>query len=92
MGNKVIKDNYQDDSRIITDDDLAALKSSKSSSRKSREKNSNFNKKYFLCAFLIILFSFLTAFFIKRSYVIFSEENITYQENSNLDYKVYLKI
>ncbi len=50
-----------------------------------------FNVRFFLFSFLVILFSFLSAFFLKRSYVILSQQNITYQENSKLDYKVFLK-
>ena len=53
--------------------------------------NSNFGKKFLLFAFLVILFSFLSAFFIKRSYAIVGKQSITYQENSNLDYRVFLK-
>ena len=51
----------------------------------------NFNKKFFMFAFLIILLSFFAAFFLKRCYAIVGEENVTFQENSNLNYKVYLK-
>ena len=53
--------------------------------------NDSFGKKFFLFAFLVILFSFLSAFFIKRSYAFVGKQSISYQENSNLDYKVYLK-
>ena len=58
---------------------------------KSSDKNDNFNFRFFLCAFLVILFSFLAAYFLKRSFSLVGEQNITYQENSNIDYKVYLK-
>ena len=54
-------------------------------------KKHNNNYKFFVYGFLIIIFSFFAAFFIKRSFIISSKENITFQENSDLDYKVYLK-
>lgn len=46
-----------------------------------------------LCLFIFFcLFFLLVSFFsFKSSFVIEKEKNVTYQENSNLDYKVYLK-
>lgn len=46
-----------------------------------------------LCLFLFFFFFFLLVSFfsLKSSFVIEKEKNVTYQENSNLDYKVYLK-
>ena len=100
MTNKMT--DYEDDARMVTDDDLEQIKSVndgfsqriKSSKKKKKNNNDNdksFNRRFFLYAFLIILSSFLAAFFIKRSFAIVGEQNVTYQENSNLDYKVYLK-
>ena len=100
MTNKMT--DYEDDARMVTDDDLEQIKSVndgfsqriKSSKKKNKNNNDNdksFNRRFFLYAFLIILSSFLAAFFIKRSFAIVGEQNVTYQENSNLDYKVYLK-
>ncbi len=101
MTNKT-RDNYDldSDARMVTEEDLNELKFNKkvdNNIKKNKNIESNndkkvdFNKKFFLCAFLVILFSILAAFFIKRSYAILGEQNITYQENSDLDYKVYLK-
>ena len=99
MKNKVIKDDYLEDDRMITEEELSELNSNEKLDNhngrynviKSNKDDSHFNRNFFLYAFLVILFSFLAAFFIKRSYAILGAENLTYQENSNLDYKVYLK-
>ena len=98
MTNKIT----DDDARMVTDEELEQVISKEyqleknedeinNNKKEKKKNNSNFNKKFFILAILVILFSFLSSFFIKRSFVITSEQNITYQENSNLDYKVYLK-
>ncbi len=103
MANKITEDNYiESDARMVTEEELNELKFDKNRGNNSIKKNNkkvelnndkkvDFNKKFFLCAFFVILFSILASFFIKRSYAILGEQNIIYQENSNLDYKVYLK-
>lgn len=51
----------------------------------------SFNARVLIFSFLVIIFSFFTSFFLKRSFAFFRGESITYQEKSNIDYKVYLK-
>jgi len=101
MTNKIT----DDDARMITEDELEnilsdnhkkepneeATKKEKIKITHSKNDNKKFNRKFFVFALLVILSSFLSSFFIKRSFTIASEQNITYQENSSLDYKVYLK-
>ena len=78
------------DAMVSNEDNLSSFDDNKKYYSKKSNTN-NFNTKFFLHAFLVILFSFLAAFFIKRSFAILGKQNITYQEKSNLDYKVYLK-
>ena len=50
-----------------------------------------FNFRFVMCSLLIILFSFFAAFFFRHSFLITGEKSIDVYENSNLDYRVYLK-
>ena len=93
----------ENEARMVTKEDIEELENINITPKEEYENNfqakeydrsktkENFNRKFFFTAFSVILLSFLAAFFIKRSYAILGEQNITYQENSNLDYKVYLK-
>lgn len=92
MQNKMTDNNHEEDTRMITESELKEL----NTNEKNRKKNKivstkDYNTKFFITAFLIILLSFLTSSFLKKSYTVLGAQNITYQENSNLDYKVYLK-
>ena len=81
-----------DDDNVMDRDMVSSSKRVvKKKSGKKKMTRGSFNRKFFLFAFLVILFSFLAAFFLKRCFAIVGEQNITYQENSSLDYKVYLK-
>ncbi len=85
-----------DETRMATSKDIEDVYSNKFHSKKTvnvNNKNSsaNFNKLFFITAFLVILFSFLASFFIKKSFVILDAQNISYQENSSIDYNVFLK-
>lgn len=81
-----------DDDNVMDRDMVSSSKMVvKKKSGKKKMTRGSFNRKFFLFAFLVILFSFLAAFFLKRCFAIVGEQNITYQENSSLDYKVYLK-
>ena len=95
MKNQSIKNSDIDEARIVTEDDLKEIHINKKQNLEQNHQTflsqDKFNVKFFRLAFLVIVFSFLAAFFIKHSYAIVNEQNITYQENSSLDYKVYLK-
>ena len=68
------------------------LKASKTTTNTSSHKvYFSFDKRVLVYSFLIIIFSFSSSFFIKRSFSFFNAKNITYKETSNLDYKVLLK-
>ena len=61
-------------------------------------KKTNRNKIYFgfktrvlMCLILSLLFLGLSLIFITKSFAVSHVKDINYQENSNLDYKVYLK-
>ena len=99
MKNHSIRNYDVDETRMVTEDDLKEIRVDKNVDKKQNlERHHNtflsqdkFNVKFFVLAFLIVVFSFLASFFIKRSFAFVNEQNITYQENSSLDYKVYLK-
>jgi len=51
----------------------------------------SYNKRIFLSSILSIIFFVLTIIFIPKSFNFTEQKMVNYQENSNLDYKVYLK-
>ena len=96
MKKRIAENELDNEARIVTKKDIEELtRTGKEPIKLKKKSNSKiarkFSTKFFITAFLVILLSFLTAFFLKRSFAILGEQNITYQENSNLDYKVYLK-
>lgn len=103
MKNRITENKNELEARMVTEEDIEELNNMNKEPKKEQETNTKtkeinhsqpkekFNRKFFVTAISVILLSFLAAFFIKRSYAILGEQNITYQENSNLDYKVYLK-
>ncbi len=96
MKKRIAENEFDNEARMVTKKDIEELtRAGKEPIKLKKKSNSKiarkFSTKFFITAFLVILLSFLTAFFLKRSFAILGEQNITYQENSNLDYKVYLK-
>ena len=50
-----------------------------------------YNSRVVLVSFCTLVFFALSVFCVTRSFSIINEQKINYQENSNLDYRVYLK-
>ena len=50
-----------------------------------------FNTRVFIYSILSLLFLFISLLFIVKSFYVKNAKDVNYQENSNLDYKVYLK-
>ena len=79
MKNQSIRNYDVDETRMVTEDDLKEIRVDKNVDKKQNlERHHNtflsqdkFNVKFFVLAFLIVVFSFLASFFIKRSFDLF---------------------
>lgn len=58
---------------------------------KTKKKLLNFKTRVFIDTFVFVVSLITAIFIIGMSFSIIKEQNINYQENSNIDYKVFLK-
>ena len=72
-------------------DEVEILEEEKNNMSKKYHKYFGYKSRVFINLFSILIFLSLSIFFLIRSFSIINEQNINYRENSNLNYKVYLK-
>ena len=63
----------------------------KTSKKNEKKSYISFSTKILIYSILFVSTLFLSLFLLITSFTIREEENVNYQENSNIDYKVFLK-
>lgn len=94
----VVSKEEEQDKVIVINENNKNLKSSNKNEKKTNNKSS-LNKsiyidtplRIFVMVGFIVIFAFLSIIFLKKGLATKSYSSIFYSENSNLDYKVYLK-